>query len=208
MPEYVERFRHEYLTNSRRVVADDTPIAGEFASKSPGNDNAQEVADAEAAFVGNLARYCMAIGTIPLKRLRGFWWVDGECKGLLGSAHYDDEFESLPDLWSAVRHLKAYAPEILETEGVEPILQAGLWTRSHSVFYFPFKQKSWVTIDEACELADRKKDTVQKWRQYGWVEQIDDESGVLLNEEHVRFVVEILAARRSGKGKSKPHKKA
>lgn len=208
VPEYVERFRHEYLTNSGRVVADDVPIAGEFASKSPGNDNAQEVADAEAAFVGNLARYCMAMGSIPRKTLRGFWWVDGECKGILGSSHYDDALEALPYLWQAVRHIKAYAAEVLETEGVEPILQAGLWTRSHSVFYFPFTQKSWVTIDEACAIADRKKDTIQRWRQHGWVEQIDDDSGVMLNEDHVRFVADILGSRRSGKGRSKPHSSA
>ena len=199
----MERFRHEYLTNSGRVVANDVPIAGEFASKSPGNDNAQEVADAEAAFVGNLARYCMAMGSIPRKTLRGFWWIDGECKGLLGSSHDDDAFEALPDLWKAVRHLKAYAPEVLETEGVAPILQAGLWTRSHSVFYFPFTKKSWVSIDEARSITGRSARTLREWRQHGWIEYIEDESGVLMDEDALRSIVEILDARRSGRGRKR-----
>ena len=37
----------------------DTPSFGGFSSKSPCSDHAMELGDMEAAFVGNLARYCM-----------------------------------------------------------------------------------------------------------------------------------------------------
>ena len=43
-----------------------------FGPQSPVNEDAMEMADLEAAFIGNLARYCMAIGSIPRIPLKGF----------------------------------------------------------------------------------------------------------------------------------------
>ena len=51
------------------VGYNDTPTFGGFSPKSPCSDHAMELGDMEAAFVGNLARYCMAIGTIPRHKI-------------------------------------------------------------------------------------------------------------------------------------------
>ena len=69
----------------------DNPTFGGFGPKSPCNESAMEMGDMEAAFVGNLARYCIARGSIPAIPLKGFWWVNGVCRGVGGSGMDEDE---------------------------------------------------------------------------------------------------------------------
>ena len=168
----------------------DTPTFGGFSSKSPCSDHAMELGDMEAAFVGNLARYCMALGTIPRYSLRGLWWVNGECKGI--STH-DEDAATLP-IQDLINHLIYWAPYIIGTEGVEELLRAGEETRQYSKGMFPQEDTRWVTIEEAQRITGRAKFTINQWRLKGWIETLDDNWGTMYARDGLGIIMEMKEA--------------
>ena len=166
----------------------DTPSFGGFSPKSPCSDHAMELGDMEAAFVGNLARYCMALGTVPRHSLKGLWWVDGECKGL-GVVDWESDVEPIQSL---INHLIYWAPYIIGTEGVEELLRAGEETRWYSRKMFPHEDvKEWVSEDEAMTITGRSKWTLWEWRKAGTVRNIKDEHGISYRKEDLELMMEI-----------------
>ena len=168
----------------------DTPTFGGFSSKSPCSDHAMELGDMEAAFVGNLARYCMALGTIPRHSLRGLWWVNGECKGILT---YDEDAATLP-IQGLINHLIYWAPYIIGTEGVDELLRAGEETRQYSKGMFPQEDTRWVGIEEAQRITGRAKFTINQWRLKGWVETLDDNWGTMYARDGLETVIKMKEA--------------
>lgn len=158
----------------------DAPTFGGFNSKPPLSLHAMELADLEAAFVGNLARYCMAMGTIPPYSLRGLWWVNGECKGL-SVMDWESDVEPIQGL---INHLIRYAPFIVGTEGVEDILDAGRDTRRYGEKMFPNEIGEWATVEEAAIQAGRSTRTIRRWIQAGTVRSFgnSDFTEVLLED--------------------------
>ena len=168
----------------------DTPSFGGFGPKSPCSDHAMELGDMEAAFVGNLARYCMALGTIPRHSLKGFWWVNGECKGILT---YDEDAATLP-IQGLINHLIYWAPYIIGTEGVDELLRAGEETRQYSKGMFPQEDTRWATIEEAQRITGRAKFTINQWRLKGWIETLDDNWGTMYARDGLGIIMEMKEA--------------
>lgn len=171
-----------------------------FGPDDPVNLHAMELADLEAAFLGNLARYCMAIGTIPRHSLKGFWWVNGECKGLAAIGHDEDEYDVygyhqgtdyLSPIQPLVDHLIYWSPYILGTEGVEPLLEAGMDTRWYSKKMFPHETGEWLSEEEARRITGRTKKTLWEWRKAGTVRNIKDEHGISYRKEDLELMMEI-----------------
>ena len=166
----------------------DTPTFGGFSPKSPCSDHAMELGDMEAAFVGNLARYCMVIGSIPPYSLKGLWWVDGECKGI---STYNEDAATLP-IQGLINHLIYWAPYIIGTEGVEELLRAGEETRWYSKKMFPNEDvKEWVSEDEAMTITGSSLRTLQRWREAGTVRFIKDRYGVEYFKTDLNLIMEI-----------------
>ena len=168
----------------------DTPSFGGFSSKSPCSDHAMELGDMEAAFVGNLARYCMALGTIPRHSLKGFWWVNGECKGI--STHNEDA-ATLP-IQGLINHLIYWSPYIIGTEGVDELLRAGEETRQYSKGMFPQEDTRWVGIEEAERITGRKARTIRLWKEKGWIETLDDNWGVMYSRAGLETIMQMKNA--------------
>ena len=168
----------------------DTPTFGGFSPKSPCSDHAMELGDMEAAFVGNLARYCMALGTIPRHSLKGLWWVNGECKGI--STHNEDA-ATLP-IQGLINHLIYWAPYIIGTEGVDELLRAGEETRQYSKGMFPQEDTRWVGIEEAERITGRKARTIRLWKEKGWIETLDDNWGVMYSRAGLETIMQMKNA--------------
>ena len=168
----------------------DTPTFGGFGPKSPCSDHAMELGDMEAAFVGNLARYCMALGTIPRHSLRGFWWVNGECKGI---GTYDEDAATLP-IQGLINHMIYWSPYIIGTEGVDELLRAGEETRQYSKGMFPQEDTRWVGIEEAQRITGRKARTIRLWKEKGWIETLDDNWGVMYSRPGLETIMEMKNA--------------
>ena len=168
----------------------DTPTFGGFGPKSPCSDHAMELGDMEAAFVGNLARYCMVIGSIPPHSLRGLWWVNGECKGILT---HDEDAATLP-IQGLINHLIYWSPYIIGTEGVDELLRAGEETRQYSKGMFPQEDTRWVGIEEAQKITGRKTRTIRLWKEKGWIETLDDNWGVMYSRAGLETIMQMKNA--------------
>lgn len=177
----------------------DNPTFGGFGPKLPFSEHAMELADLEAAFVGNLARYCMAMGTIPQRPRKGFWWVNGECKGIKGGMD-EDEYDMwgnpnghdyLVDIRELIDHLRTWAPSIIKTEGVEELLSAGEDIRWYSLKMFPQEDDKWISEEEAKNRTGRNLRTLQRWRESGVVEFFKDNWGVMYLERDLDLIAGI-----------------
>jgi hypothetical protein len=170
-----------------------------FGPQSPVNEDAMAMADFEAAFIGNLARYCMAMGTVPRIPLKGFWWVRGVCRGMK-NAMIEDEFDFagnfsgsnvLAPIDRVIDHLRAHVGSVLATEGVEDILRAGEDTRWYSLKLFPQEDDVWLSEEQAMSRTGVGLRALQKWRKEGVVEYIKDENGVEYRRSSLELMAEI-----------------
>ena len=170
-----------------------------FGPQSPVNEDAMAMADFEAAFIGNLARYCMAMGTVPRIPLKGFWWVRGACRGMK-NAMIEDEFDFMGNLTSrnvlapidrVIDHLRVHVGNVLATEGVDDILRAGEDTRWYSLKMFPQEDDKWLSESEAQSYTGRTGRTLREWRNSGVVEHIKDSAGIAYKKADLDAVMEI-----------------
>ena len=171
-----------------------------FGPQSPVNEDAMAMADFEAAFIGNLARYCMAMGTVPRIPLKGFWWVRGVCRGMK-NAMIEDEFDFagnfsgrnvLAPIDRVIDHLRVHVGNVLATEGVEDILRAGEDTRWYSLKMFPQEDDQWLTELEAQSHTGRNRQTLHRWRKSGTVKYLKDEKGVMYCKADLDMKMEIV----------------
>lgn len=167
----------------------DSPTFGGFGPKLPFSIHAMELGDLEAAFVGNLARYCMAMGTIPPYSLRGLWWVNKECKGL-AVMDWESDVEPIQGL---INHLIRYAPFIVGTEGVEDILENGRSTRWYGEKMFPNEAAEWVSEQDAVNMVGRTVQTLREWRRSRMVTFLKDRNGIMYKKEDLELMVMIKA---------------
>ena len=196
-PSFIRRHRGRMISGAPGYQ--DIVVFQGFGPQSPVNEDAMEMADLEAAFIGNLARYCMAIGSIPRIPLKGFWWVNGECRGMQ-NAMIEDEFnmmgefngrDVLEPIGRVVAHLRAHVGNVLATEGVEDILRAGEDTRWYSLKMFPQEDDEWLTEEQAMSRTGVGLRALQKWRKEGVVEYIKDENGVEYRRSSLELMAEI-----------------
>ena len=96
--------RHRVHAEKGGVGYSDTPTVGGFEPSLPMAYDFMDAADMEAAWLGNVMKHCVNMGAIPPLKFepfhdrkqdrtdrlhgtwwgRGFWWVNGRCKGLAG----------------------------------------------------------------------------------------------------------------------------
>lgn len=178
----------------------DTPTFGGFGSKSPCSEHAMELGDLEAAFLGNIAHYCIKLGTIPPISLKPFWFIRGNCRGLRALGHDDDEldlhgehtgYDYLASLYPIIDHLVKYAPFILGTEGIEELLEAGRETRWYSKKMFPEEATEWVSQTWAINNIGRTDRTLREWRKSGVVAFIATEEGIMYKKEDLLLMKQI-----------------
>lgn len=182
-PGFIQRLR-ELMTPGNHGYSE-VPTSSGFGPRSPLNERAMGLADLEAAFIGNLAKYCIAIGTIPPHSLKGLWFIDGECKGI-----HTYGLKTLPAL---IRHLIHWAPYIIGTEGVEDLLRAGQETRWYSKRTLPNEQpETWLTQKQAEEHTGRTRWTLWQWRTNGTVRHKKDQYGTIYLKEDLDLMMEIM----------------
>lgn len=177
----------------------DNPTFEGFGPKLPYSLHAQELGDLEAAFVGNLARYCMAYGTVPRRPLKGFWWVNGVCRGVKVGMDEDEfdlfgnltGFNYLHEVQAVVDHLKEWATQALKTEGVDELIKAGEETRWYSLKMFPQEDTDLIGEAEAIEHSGRSARTLREWRRSGSVEFINDNYGIMYSRRSLDLMLEI-----------------
>ena len=193
-------YRHRGRIISGAPGYQDVVVFEGFGPQSPVNESAMEMADHEAAFIGNLARYCIAMGTVPPIPLKGFWWVNGECKGMK-CAMVEDEFDLMgnfngKDVLKPIRrvvdHLRAHAGNVLATEGVGELLEAGESVRRISLWLFPSEADEWLTEEQAVDYTGRTRQALYQWRKTGSVEFIKDESGIAYKKSDLDLRMEIV----------------
>ena len=181
-PSYIAR--HRELMTPGNLGYSDVPTSKGFGPKSPLNEHAMQLGDLEAAFVGNLARHCMILGTIPPHPLKGLWFIDGECKGI-----HTYGLKTLPAL---IRHLIHWAPHIIGTEGIQDILKAGEETRWYTKRTLPGEQKeTWITQKQAEELTGRAYKTLWTWRKEGIVRHHKNKYGIVYNKQDLELMEKI-----------------
>jgi len=190
-PAFIQRHRSQMTPG--RTGYSDAPTFGGFRPKSPCNEHAMELGDMEAAFVGNLAKYCITMGTIPPHPLNSLWFIDGECKGI---RTYNED-ATLSPIHPLINHLKRYAEDIINTEGIDELLKAGEETRWYSKKMFPQEDPDWVTIEEAEKITGRTKKTIHGWRRQGWIENLDDNWGTMLSRAGLESLLAAFNAKRT-----------
>lgn len=196
-PGFIRRWRGRIIPGS--VGYTENPTFGGFGPSSPVDEGAMEMADMEAAFIGNLARYCMDMGSVPLKARKGFYWVHGVCRGMK-NAMIEDEFDFygnhtgedvLAPIQDMVDHLRTHLGAVLDTEGVQDLLKAGQETRWYSLKAFPNEDDSWLTEEQAQHHTGLAERTLRLWRQEGVVEYLRDKNGVLYRKVDLDMMMQV-----------------
>lgn len=187
MIEYVTRSRSDFINNISLIVPheDDPKVPPPpKGSKPPGNLSADQIADAEVSFVGNIADFCIAMGSIPPVKMGCFFRSEtGEVKGLRPASVVEDGYsERYPGLEHVISHLRAYAGEVVSTEGVGVLLTAGEHTRAWSRYYYDKPNKDYVTIKEAASEVGVVPRTIYRWIENSWIECIQDMYGEVIVE--------------------------
>lgn len=194
-PDYILRHREAALENDNGGVGGSDGAD----SKTPYNDWRMDLADAEAAFVGNLAIYCMRAGSIPLKSLRGYWIMNGRCLGV-GAIGFDENRDIngrdlggdyLEPIRPLIRHLRAYAGEVVSTEGVDAMLRQGIKARTNSYAAAPKERIDWVTQGQAVKITGRSDRTLKEWRKNKTVTFKEDEYGILYDRRSLDLMLKV-----------------
>lgn len=181
-PHYIALLRQHMTPGNLGYT--DAPAPSGFGPKSPCNEHAMHLADLEAAFIGNLARYCIAMGTIPPHTLKGLWFINGECKGL--------HTYGLRELPALINHLTHWAPYIIGTEGIDDLLKAGEETRWHTKHTLPSEQQDeWITQKQAEELTGRAYKTLWTWRKEDIVRHHKNKHGIVYNKQDLELMKKI-----------------
>lgn len=212
--------RHRTNTEKGGIGYTDTPTVGGFEPSLPMNYDAMDAADMEAAWIGNVMKHCVNMGSIPTLRLnpfygqshhnldhvhstwwgRTFWWVNGRCKGLSGGRLEEPEFGFFgrvsagwgEDIEQIVDHLRTWAPSILRTEGVMPFVEDGLRIRVYTERCFWGEADEWLTVDEAAKRSGRSRRTIRNWVDANTVEHLGTGYGSLIKASSLKFRIDAI----------------
>lgn len=163
-----------------------------------------DLADAEAAHLGNVASTCIRRGAIPPVSLRPLWFTNrGKCIGLRIIGHDEDEFDLngnhtgpdyLDPLRPIVQHLKAYAGEVVETEGVGWLLYE--WEHTRDIFYVLYPDEEgkdeWLTLESASREAGKTTRTIRRWMEVGSVRHIGVGADLLIYRKDLEMMMQIV----------------
>ena len=179
-----------------------------------------DAADMEAAWLGNVMKHCVNMGAIPPLKFepfharqqdrtdrlhgtwwgRGFWWVNGRCKGLAGGQAEEPTygfFGKVSNGWrgdidAIAQHLQTWAPTVLRVEGVEPFIVDGERIRTFSQRCFPAEVDEWLTIDEAAQRHGRSWQTVRNWVKANTVEYLGVGKDALIKDSSLKFRIDAI----------------
>lgn len=159
--------------------------------------DAMQDADNEAAYLGELLRYCFDFDVFPRPSYIGipdddnaprltlgaFWWSKSRSGRCLGLAGYDRAFD---DMVIATRVLSDHAYDIvMGLDNFPELFSAWKVLRSTGVSIRMRVNRSdtltktepnvWLTIDEAAMKVDRSDKTIKRWMREGLVEHTSDD---------------------------------
>ena len=131
---------------------------------------------------------------------RGFWWVNGRCKGLAGGQAEEPTygfFGKVSNGWrgdidAIAQHLQTWAPTVLRVEGVDPFIVDGERIRTFSQRCFPAEVDEWLTIEVAARRFDRSPNTVLQWVKTGTIEHIGKGGDALIKESSMKFRIDAI----------------
>ena len=131
---------------------------------------------------------------------RGFWWVNGRCKGLAGGQAEEPTygfFGKVSNGWrgdidAIAQHLQTWAPTVLRVEGVDPFIVDGERIRTFSQRCFPAEVDEWLTIEVAARRFDRSPNTVLQWVKTGTIEHIGKGEDALIKESSMKFRIDAI----------------
>ena len=135
---------------------------------------------------------------------RGFWWVNGRCKGLAGGQSEEPTygfFGKVSNGWrgdidAIAQHLQTWAPTVLRVEGVDPFIVDGERIRTFSQRCFPAEVDEWLTIEVAARRFDRAPGTVLQWVNSNTIEHLGTGKTALIKESSMRFRIESITSSR------------
>ena len=179
-----------------------------------------DAADMEAAWLGNVMKHCVNMGAIPpikfepfharkqdrTDRLhgtwwgRGFWWVNGRCKGLAGGQAEEPTygvFGKVSNGWrgdidAIAQHLQTWAPTVLRVEGVDPFIVDGERIRTFSQRCFPAEVDEWLSIERAAKLTGKSWHTIRDWVKHGTVSYVGEGSDAEISLNSLKFRMEAI----------------
>ena len=224
--------RHRVHAEKGGVGYSDTPTVGGFEPSLPMAYDFMDAADMEAAWLGNVMKHCVNMGAIPQLKFqpfhareqdrtdrlhgtwwgRGFWWVNGRCKGLAGGQAEEPTygfFGKVSNGWrgdidAIAQHLQTWAPTVLRVEGVEPFITDGERIRTFSQRCFPAEVDEWLTIEVAARRFDRTYNTVLHWVYTNTVEHLGEGKSALIKESSMKFRIDaIKSAKAAGAEKAR-----
>ena len=212
--------RHRVHAEKGGVGYSDTPTVGGFEPSLPMAYDFMDAADMEAAWLGNVMKHCVNMGAIPplefqpfherkqdrTDRLhgtwwgRGFWWVNGRCKGLAGGQAEEPTygfFGKVSNGWRGdidviAQHLETWAPTILRVEGVEPFIVDGVSIRRFSQRCFPAEVDEWLSIERAAKLTGKSWHTIRDWVKHGTVSYVGEGSDAEISLNSLKFRMEAI----------------
>ena len=174
----------------------------------------------EAAWLGNVMKHCVNMRVIPPLKFepfharqqdrtdrlhgtwwgRGFWWVNGRCKGLAGGQAEEPTygfFGKVSNGWrgdidAIAQHLQTWAPTVLRVEGVEPFITDGERIRTFSQRCFPAEVDEWLSIERAAKLTGKSWHTIRDWVKHGTVSYVGEGSEAEISLNSLKFRMEAI----------------
>ena len=212
--------RHRVHAEKGGVGYSDTPTVGGFEPSLPMAYDFMDAADMEAAWLGNVMKHCVNMGAIPpikfepfhdrkqdrTDRLhgtwwgRGFWWVNGRCKGLAGGQAEEPTygfFGKVSNGWrgdidAIAQHLQTWAPTVLRVEGVDPFIEDGERIRTFSQRCFPAEVDEWLSIERAAKLTGKSWHTIRDWVKHGTVTYVGEGSDAEISLNSLKFRMDAI----------------
>ena len=211
---------HRVHAEKGGVGYSDTPTVGGFEPSLPMAYDFMDAADMEAAWLGNVMKHCVNMGAIPPLKFepfhareqdrtdrlhgtwwgRGFWWVNGRCKGLAGGQSEEPTygfFGKVSNGWrgdidAIAQHLQTWAPTVLRVEGVDPFIEDGERIRTFSQRCFPAEVDEWLSIDRAAKLTGKSWHTIRDWVKHGTVSYVGEGSEAEISLNSLKFRMEAI----------------
>ena len=212
--------RHRVHAEKGGVGYSDTPTVGGFEPSLPMAYDFMDAADMEAAWLGNVMKHCVNMGAIPPLKFepfhdrqqdrtdrlhgtwwgRGFWWVNGRCKGLAGGQAEEPTygfFGKVSNGWrgdidAIAQHLQTWAPTVLRVEGVDPFIEDGERIRTFSQRCFPAEVDEWLSIGRAAKLTGKSWHTIRDWVKHGTVSYVGEGSEAEISLNSLKFRMEAI----------------
>ena len=212
--------RHRVHAEKGGVGYSDTPTVGGFEPSLPMAYDFMDAADMEAAWLGNVMKHCVNMGAIPPLKFqpfhdrkqdrtdrlhgtwwgRGFWWVNGRCKGLAGGQSEEPTygfFGKVSNGWrgdidAIAQHLQTWAPTVLRVEGVDPFIEDGERIRTFSQRCFPAEVDEWLSIERAAKLTGKSWHTIRDWVKHGTVSYVGEGSDAEISLNSLKFRMEAI----------------